>query len=161
MDSNITKALWLGVGILFFVVVVSLGLFLLNQGQDMVNAQSENISQSEKALNEAKYSAFDNETVSGSQVLNLIKEHQDKSGLFMVQVTTLKSTATQYVSSGSISTEYIVGTLTGVTVANTKAAIKLAKTETDTKYISPVAQFYAQVAKDANGQIRAVMVVQN
>lgn len=161
MDGNITKALWLGVGILFFVVVVSLGLFMLNQGQDMVNAQSDNISESEKALNDSKYSAYDNETVSGSMVLNLIKEHQDKSGAFVIQVTTLKSNNVQYISTGTVSSDFVVSGLTSVAMATVKSAIKNAKTETHNNYISPVAKFYAQVAKDANGHIRAVIVTQN
>jgi uncharacterized membrane protein len=161
MDGNITKALWLGVGILFFVVVVSLGLFMLNQGQDMVNAQSDNISESEKALNDSKYSAYDNETVSGSMVLNLIKEHQDKSGSFVIQVTTLKSSNVQYISTGTVSADFVVSGLTSVAMATVKSGIKNAKTETHNNYISPVAKFYAQVAKDANGHIRAVLVTQN
>lgn len=160
MDGNITKALWLGVGILFFVVVVSSGLFLLNQGQDMVNAQSEQIAKSERALNDSKYSAFDNEVVSGSMVLNLMKEHQDRGGLFLIQVTTNKSTNVQYLSTGTISTDYLVGTLTEQTMATIKNAIKNAKDETHNNYISPIGSFYAQVAKDANGHIRAVVVQQ-
>lgn len=160
MDSNITKALWLGVGILFFIVVVSSGLFLLNQGQDMVNAQSENISESEKRLNESKYSAYDNETVSGSMVLNLIKEHQDKGGLFLVQVTTKKVTDVDFISTGTIDANFLVGDLTAQTVSDIKTDIKNAKDETHNSYISPVAKFYAQTAKDANGNIRAVIVTQ-
>lgn len=160
MDSNITKALWLGVGILFFVVVVSSGLFLLNQGQDMVNAQSEQIAKSERALNDSRYSAFDNEVVSGSMVLNLIKEHQDRGGLFLIQVTTVKSTNIQYLSTGTISTDYLVGTLSEQTMATIKNAIKNAKDETHNNYISPIGSFYAQIAKDANGHIRAVLVQQ-
>ncbi len=158
MDNNITKALWLGVGILFFIGVVTLGLNMFNKGKSAATEQSKNLSELEKTLVESEYSMYDNETVTGADVLSCIKKFRDKSDVFAVQVSTNKGTV-KYLNSADVSKEKV--TLGSAhSSSQIESDIKAARTETSNAYINPVATFDAVLKKDSNGVISAVVFTQ-
>ncbi len=158
MDNNITKALWLGIGVLFFVGVVSLGLNVFNKGKSAANEQANNLSELEKSLVESEYSAYDNESVTGADVLSCIKKYREKSDVFAVKVVT-KKTSTVYLNTATINENgVVVGS--AKTPSSIEASIKDARTESSFSYINPVAVFDASLKKDGNGVISAVEFVQ-
>ncbi len=158
MDNNVTKALWLGVGILFFIGVVSLGLSMFDKGKSAVSKQSENLSELEKALSESEYSMYDNEEVTGADVISCIKKFRENAEVFSVQVTTKKGT-TVYLNSADFSGEHVIlGEKRSET--DIEANIKNARTESSNEYINPVASFDAFLKKDSNGVVSAVVFEQ-
>jgi hypothetical protein len=158
MDNNIGKALWIGIGILFFIAVVSLGLTLLDQGRGIAEQQSDQLTEVQKRLSDAQYDIYDNQSVAGSQVLGCIKSFREVSSTFGVSVTTKKGTLI-YLNSASFNSE-------SVTLASAHSAsiiegmIKSARDESSNAYINPVATFDAQIRKDSNGVISGVVFVQ-
>ncbi len=159
MDNNIGKALWIGVGILFFIAVVSLGLSLLDQGRGIAQEQSGNLAEMQKRLNEAKFDMYDNQDVTGAQVLAAIKSFREAKDIFAIQVTTNKGMTT-YLNNASFSG----GNVTIGTAASDSAienSIKNARNQAQLTYINPVADFDAQIRKDANGVICGIVFNQN
>lgn len=151
MDNNITKALWIGVGVLFFIAVVSIGISLLNQSTEIAQEQAAELSNIQKRLSESKFSAYDNTTVTGSQVLSCIKNFRGEKDVVAIQVKTKKGT-TVYLNTASFSADSV--TLgSGHSDSVIENAIKDARNESDSKYINPVGSFDAQVRKDSNGVI--------
>ncbi len=158
MDNNIGKALWIGVGILFFVAVVSLGLSMLDQSRSIAQDQSEKLSDIQKRLSDAQFDIYDNQTVTGSQVVAAIKNFRDYKDVFSVRVTTNKGTVT-YLNSASFSGSSVtIGSAQDDTTVEN--AIKDARDEANSSFINPVASFDAQVRRDANDVISAVEFVQ-
>ncbi len=158
MDNNITKALWLGVGVLFFIGVVTLGLNMFDKGKSAATEQSENLSELEKTLAESEYSMYDNETVTGADVISCIKKFREKSDVFAVKVSTKKGSIT-YLNSANLSGETVTLGLS-YDKSRIEADIKEARTESSESYINPVASFDASLKKDSNGVISAVEFIQ-
>lgn len=158
MDNNIGKALWIGVGILFFIAVVSLGLSMLDQGRSIAQDQSDNLSDIQKRLSNSQFDIYDNQSLSGSQVLGAIKSFREFSDVFSIRVTTNKGT-TVYLNSATFS-DASVTLGTAIADATTEGAIKNARTETNGAYINPVATFDSQIRKDANGVISGIEFTQ-
>lgn len=158
MDNNINKALWIGIGILFFVAVVSIGLSLLNQSTEIAQDQSRELSSIQQKLSDSKFSAYDNQTVSGSQVISAIKNFRDNKDVVSIQVKTKKST-TVYLNSATFSAEAVtLGSAASDLAIET--SIKNARDEKNSNYINPVANFDAQIRKDANGVISGIVFSQ-
>ncbi len=158
MDNNIGRALWIGIGILFFIAVVSLGLSMLDQGRSIAQEQSEKLSDIQKRLSDAQFDIYDNQTVSGAQVVAAIKSFREFKDIFSIRVTTNKGTVT-YLNSASFSGSSVtVGS--GHDDTTIENAIKSARDEANNAFINPVASFDAQIRKDSNGVISAIEFVQ-
>ncbi len=158
MDNNIGKALWIGVGILFFIAVVSLGLSMLDQGRSIAQDQSENLADIQRRLSDAQFDIYDNQSVTGSQVLAAIKQFRDFKDVFSVSVTTNKGTVV-YLNNATFSGgQATLGSVQDDTAVET--AIKNARDESHNAFINPVASFDAQIRKDSNGSIIGIQFVQ-
>lgn len=158
MDGNISRALWIGVGILFFIAVVTLGIGLLDQGKAIADQQTDNLAKVQKQLAEAEFDAFDNQSVVGTQVLSCIKTFRDRADQISIRVTTYKGTQT-YLNNAVISQE-VVTLSTALSSSAIETSLKQARTETHDAYINPVATFDAQIRRDANGLISAIIFQQ-
>ncbi len=158
MDNNISKALWIGIGVLFFIGVVSLGLNIYNKGKDVAIKQTESLNGLEKSLSEAEFDAFDNQSVTGAEVLSAIKNFRDKAESISISVTTNKSNAI-YLNSATFSDES-VSLASAKSVSDIEAEIKNARTESSNTYINPVAKFDANLRRDENDVICGIVFIQ-
>lgn len=158
MDNNIGKALWIGIGVLFFIAVVSLGLAMLDQGRGIAQEQSKNLAEVQKRLSDAQFDVYDNQSVAGSQVLAAVKSFRESKEAFSIQVVTKKGTVTYLNSSGFSDGKVNLGSAHSDTDIET--AIKKARDEKDNNYINPVAAFDAQIRKDTNGVIAGIVFTQ-
>lgn len=160
MDSNIQKALWLGVSIMMFVAIVSTGLFLFNKGKTVAEAGGEKLDNVSEQLSMVEYAAFDNEVVQGDLLANTIKQRKSTDGEFIVIVTTSYPSTTQYISTGSVSGGLLSGTLTAKTKAQQDTDLQNLKDETASTYINPHAKFMAQLIYDSNDVVRGIVAIQ-
>lgn len=158
MDQNIQKALWLGVGILLFIGIVSTGLSLYNKGRGVAENSSQQLDKVSKDLAESTFAPYNNAKTSGADVLSAIKLYGDQSGEIIISVTTKTGTST-YISGGSISGG-VVGNLSQMTRTAIDAQIKQANDSTSNQYINPTASFYAQLARDKNDVIKGISFTQ-
>ncbi len=155
MDQNIQKALWLGVGILLFIGIVSTGLSLYNKGRGVAEASSQQLDKVSKDLSESSFAPYNNAKTSGADVMSAIKLYADQSGDFIISVKTNTGTTT-YISSGSISSENTVGDLGKKSRGEIDKQIKAANESSNSAYINPTGNFYAQLIYDKNEVIKGI-----
>lgn len=88
--------------------------------------------------NESKYTTYDGESVTGSEVINFIK--QNEGGDVQIEVI-----------NGSGSAVYVCGEdLIAFSTTEEAELIKKAKTKTDPAYIHPNRMYYGTVVRDEN-----------
>jgi len=160
MDQNIQKALWLGVSIMMFVAIVSTGLFLFNKGKTVAEAGGEKLDNVSEQLSMVEYAAYDNEVIQGDLLANTIKQRKSTDAEFIVIVTTSYPSTTQYISSGTVSSGLLSGTLSTKTKAQQDTDLQRLKDETSATYINPHAKFMAQLIYDSNDVVRGIIAVQ-
>lgn len=111
MDGNISKALWLGVSILLFIAVVTIGLSVFGSMKDASAAANDSINSIAQSMAEEDLRAFDGKEVRGEQILGAINNLSGKSGEMIVLVATLGS-------NGGSSLNLDPKTGTGLTISN-------------------------------------------
>ncbi len=158
MDNNISKALWIGIGILFFIGVVSLGLSIFNRGKSVANHQNEALGDLERSLAESEFDKYDNQSVTGAEVLSAIKKYRDKAELISVSVTTNKGNNT-YLNSASF-TDDKVSLGSAKSSGDIETEIAAARKEASANYINPVAKFDAKIRRDENDVIAGIVFTQ-
>ncbi len=91
MDGNLSKALWIGVSILLFIAVVTVGIGIFSQMRDASNTATDRIGSIARNMEEEEFRRFDGSEVTGSQVLSAISDYSDQSGNLIILVATLGS----------------------------------------------------------------------
>lgn len=160
MDQNIQKALWLGVGVMMFIAIVSTGLFLFNKGKNLADASGEHLDSMSEQLASIQYEKFDNMVVTGGDVLNAIKQHKPKSGSFIIEVHTNHPSSTQYISSGTISSNVLNGSLSEKTKAAMDEDLQQSKDVDASEYINPQGSFMTQLVYDKNDVVKGIVAKQ-
>ncbi|MBN2220971.1 MAG: hypothetical protein JW708_02115 [Vallitaleaceae bacterium] len=160
MDQNIQKALWIGVSIMMFVAIVSTGLFLFNKGKGVAESSGNKLDDMAMQLSMVEYEKYDNMVVSGSDLVNTIKNYKTRSGEFIVVIQTAYPSTTQYVSSGTVSSNVLSSTLTAKSKAAIDSDIQAALNETSSTYINPFGDFMTQLIYDANDVVKGIVAIQ-
>lgn len=143
MDGNIQKALWLGVGIMMFLAVVAIGMTALSKGQDLSKESMSALDANAKVLSNASYNMYDNQKVSGTDVVNGIKKFKSSGEDLLVLVDTTARTAVSY-----------------TTATVTDSQLQSIQTKGDAAYVNPYGQFYATIQSDTDGVVSGITFVQ-
>lgn len=151
MDQNIQKALWLGVGVLMFVGIVSIGVMLFGKGKAVAQAGGDELDNISQQLAMTMYESFDNTTVKGDMVVNFIKQHKSDGGKFIIVVKNKKTTK-EYISKGDADSM--------TKSADVNDDIKQATDATSSTYINPHAEFDSILLYDENDVVKGVSVIQ-
>ncbi len=186
MDGNITKALWLGVSILLFVAVVSIGITVFSGMKDIGDTANDRIGSIAASLADEEFRAYDGKQVKGDDVLSAIGSFGGQSGEVIVLVRTLGdgsaldlepgttapalSSFEQYVSrtGAALKVEdkcFMLTSGTGelLTVQSKTlqdAARRDAENSNLGKYINPSGRFMSQLIYDSNQKIRGAIFAQ-
>lgn len=187
MDGNMTKALWLGVTILLFVAVVTIGITLFNGMKDIGDESGARIGSIASSLKDEIYRPFDGKQVKGDDVLTAISTFGGQSGEVIVLVDTLgdgsavalnpEGTAPSmgafesYVSTTNrtLSVEdrcFVLSSGTGSLFASQSKKLQdAARRDAENsnlpgKYINPSGRFMAHLVYDANQKICGAMFAQ-
>jgi hypothetical protein len=190
MDGNISKALWLGVSILLFIAVVTIGITVFSSMKDVSNAANEKIGARVQNLTDTQFDAYNGKEVTGDKVISAISEFSGESGDIIILVATLGANGgsavnldpsnntvpslsyfTQYVSktSGTLSVKdkcvvlsVSSGNLLDKVSQNLQDAAKRDAENANLtgKYINPSGKFIAHLIYDANNKIRGIIAAQ-
>ena len=143
MDGNIQKALWLGVGIMIFLAVVMIGMTALSKGQDMSAESMSALDDNAKVLANAQYSMYDDQMVSGTDVIDSIKKFKNADMTVVIGVDTASATSVNY-----------------TTTALAATALMNMQTKGHGAYVNPYGEFYATLDYDAAGILETIDFVQ-
>jgi len=89
MEGNLSKALWLGVSILLFIAIVTIGLSIFGGMKEVSNLASNKVGSIAQSLIEEEFRMYDGKEVRGDDVLSAISNFSGRSGEVIVMVATL------------------------------------------------------------------------
>lgn len=144
--ENSLKGLLLAAGTIITCIVIGLGFYIAREARDTASRSAGQIAKLNAEFSESDKIMYDNLSVSGTEVINVInKFRNDEIGII---VNTKKAQGTMYnrVLSSTINNGSNVYTLGGVSHSKVKDAQDI----NNNAYINPTGQFSGQVLRDSN-----------
>ena len=89
MDSNLSKALWIGVSILLFIAVVTIGISIFSGMKEATTLANDRIGSITQGMAEEEFRMFDGKEVKGDDVLSALGTFSGRGGDVIVLVATL------------------------------------------------------------------------
>lgn len=133
MEENTSRPLIIAAGLILAMLIIALAFGIYNTSKDTANDAVGQITNLSTTLSESEFTQWDGQTVTGSQVVSILKQFRNETVCIVV-------------NNGNGAVAYIQNaTLTGA-----GADISRATTRTDTAYISPSASFDCVINRDAN-----------
>ncbi len=147
--ENSLKGLILAAGTIITCVVISLGFFISREAKETASNGANQINKLNSEFVESDKIIYDGATVSGSEVINVIKKMKsDEIGIYVV---TNKSK--NYYG-------YEFDTLSGDLLKKTSSDYEEACISSNVKYINPYADFQGKVVRDKNDVITGIVFTQ-
>ncbi len=147
--ENSLKGLMLSAGIIITCVIISLGFYISREASNAAEAGAGKINELQAEFYESSYTIYDGATVSGSEVVNLIRKFADEG--IGIKVVTKKSESFYLHKFNTADGELLDGaTLT----------YKSAQDVSKSNYINPTGRFEGAVVRDANDTITGLIFTQ-
>lgn len=134
--------------LLIIATIVGIVMFAISKANSLTDSVNEEV---DKVL-EAKYTQYDGEVISGSNLLNVIKTTYSDTEPVYIQVKTISNTSGVYYVCDSSAKP--------LDDATERNLIKDARTKSNNNYIAPTGKFYGEVQKNANGAIIGIVFTQ-
>lgn len=152
--TNVVKAILIAASIFFTLAIVSIGVIVVTTGQDSVKQATSEISGIQSELADQTFLIYENNTISGSQVINTLRKYKDRE-FFGIYVETGKN------SSGH-GTWYFYDVSDPDSISDNGATDDLSSTtnESSSHYINPSGQFDSSLIYDSNNVIRGIEFIQ-
>lgn len=157
--DNITKFLQWTVGLLITLSIISAGILLWNKAMPISAAAQRQAEEQARLMYEAQFSAYDNQLVSGSQLLTAFRRYYNQEA-FYLYVQTIRGTTRQFgmtpASSGGASScpgfNYSTGQVTAGTASCSVTETSVTEV-TNTHYVPPQARFRTTLVRDGNDRV--------
>lgn len=151
--GTISKALIFGASLLFALALITIAVVAFGPATESSKSATSDFSTVTNELKDQKYLIYDNTTISGSQVVNAIRKFKAEGVKedLAIQVTTGVNGGVWYYNSFT----EVSGIEKGGGILPEKINIS-----TDVEYINPSGEFTAEVKRDTNSVIRAVIFKQ-
>ena len=148
MEDGIVKYIAIGVAVALIVGAAIFGINYMKQGKAVGTAGGKQMANIQAELSDAEFDAYDGVTVSGSEVVNVVKKFEDNE--VAVKVITKKSTAF-YGYSLNANNELDTGSV---------SASKKMQDITSPLYVNPSGSFVGSIIKDTNDVITGICFTQ-
>lgn len=165
MEESSNVSIRLFAGIIITLLVISLGFVIYRASKSGTGNAVNQINQLNDQLTESKYTDYDGQTLTGTQVISLIDSYA--GDIISVEVKTLSNTTgVKYyydgASSGGSGADEKWELTTNASGEPQKAAgdLKNAKKKASTDYISPNGSFECKVIRNKNNAITCVRFTQ-
>lgn len=147
--ENSLKGLILAAGTIITCVVISLGFFISREAKDTAANGANQINKLNAEFSESDKTIYDGATVSGSEVINVIKRFAGEK--LSIYVTTNKS---------EVFYGYSVNIHSGDILDEVYSEISSAYDEENSAYINPYAYFKGEIIRDNNDVITGIFFKQ-
>lgn len=153
MDETTGKGLSLVGTIFLTIALLTLGVLLFSVASSGAKAGQEKMANITQGLQQTEFTTYDNGTMSGSQVLNAVRQYMNNDQ-FGIQVTTGKKGIMTYGNTFNSATGVIESEKKNLNVTP-------AQTQASEHYINPSGKFKSTVVYDQNGVVRGLVFVQD
>ncbi|WP_341281073.1 hypothetical protein [Paenibacillus sp. FSL H8-0537] len=160
--ENISVFLKTTISILITLAIITSGMFLWSASQPVLQLANGQAAAQARELTEQQYSAYDNQLVSGSQIVTAYRRYATHEGLVLYVQFYKNGAYTNFgmrpdeVSSACRNFNYSSGQVTEGTSYNCYADEDDLTSSYSSYYISPQSRFRATLIKDANNTIQAI-----
>lgn len=138
MGGSLSEGLRIVFAIVITCLIITFAVTAWNSSKEAGSSALKDTNKVVTMANESKYTTYDGEFVTGSEVINFIK--QNEGGDVQIEVI-----------NGSGSAVYVCGEdLIAFSTTEEAELIKKAKTKTDPAYIHPNRMYYGTVVRDEN-----------
>ena len=163
--ENIASFLKTTISILITLAIISSGLFLWGKTQPVVELANSQAAAQARELSEQQYSAFDNQLVSGSQILTAYRRYESQPGFCLYiqrpyvhgQDAYYREISMNPSHKGSCRNfDYSIGKFKEGTGSSREVNDKEISDASGSFYISPQSRYRARLIKDDNERIAAI-----
>lgn len=165
MEENSSISFWkIAVTILLAAILIGVVFLIARQGKSVVNEKLEVINTALSENQSDGYSMYENTTISGHEVLNLIKKAVSRGDCIAIRVITgMNRTGTNtngkdYNYTLAESTDGVK--ITKITSADSQPEANQQGKINDENYVNPYGVFRCEIKKDANGVTVALVLTQ-
>ncbi len=153
--ENSLKMLMIGAAVVITLAVITSGFFILRQGQGILKNSTEKIGEISSDIEESEFTMYEDQKISGSEVVNLVRKYDDKR--MGIYVETGKDTNGEwYINniSGITSNDYIGE------ISSSGEKISKMIDENNNEYVNPSGKFLGKVIRNENDTIIGLYFVQ-
>jgi len=151
MNENILSFIKWAAGIVITLAIISIVILIFSTSKEAVSESIGKLNEFQTSISESELTGFDQEIVSGAEVVYLIKNMKDRQ--LGIQVTTGTGSVSWYGYSCTLGNPASLGSPSASTVSS-------AIDETSSAYINKSGDFLGAIYRDANETIIAVTFVQ-
>ncbi len=151
MEENTGVGIRVAAGIFLTIMLITIVVIITISSQDAAKQGQTKMASITTQLSDTEFNTYSNTTLSGSQVLNAIRQYMDLEQ-FGIQVTTGKQAMSYYGDSFDND-----GTITSKTK---ERDLKPAEDQAARTYINPSGKFSSKVVRDKNNMIRGIIFTQ-
>ena len=157
MKESTSTALMFGAALFLALALVGIAVNVFSPATEAAKAATTDFSSATTELKDQKYLIYDNTTISGSQVTNAIRkfEAEGKAGNIAIHVKTGQNTNGNWYYNDFSGGDALTNPDKGQTLKPENI-----NTTTHAEYINPSGMFYAEVKRDSNSVIRALIFTQ-
>ncbi|GAB1159673.1 hypothetical protein YWY31_56980 [Paenibacillus illinoisensis] len=159
MEENTGVGIRVAAGIFLTIMLITIVVIITISSQDAAKQGQTKMAAITTQLSDTEYQTYSNTTLSGSQVLNAIRQYMNQEQ-FGVQVITGKQKITnpsgtfygnEFVVNGSVVTEVKYGK---------RDYLSSAENQSSDLYINPSGKFQSSIVRDENNMIRGIIFKQ-
>lgn len=165
MEENSSISFWkIAVTILLAAILIGVVFLIARQGKSVVNEKLEVINTALSENQSDGYSLYENTTISGHEVLTLIKKAVDRGDCIAIRVITgmnqagTNTNGKDYNYTLAESTDGVK--ITKITSPNSQPEANQHGKVNDENYVNPYGIFHCEIKKDANGVTVALVLTQ-
>lgn len=149
MEENTSRPLIIAAGLILAMLIIALAFGIYNTSKDTANDAVSQITNLSTTLAESEFTQWEGQTVTGSQVVSLIKQFQtDTCAVVVDNNGAVAGGVTNY---GYVLTSGFTTTTGTLTNARSTSTVAMATDKTNSgAYVTPSASFTCTVIRDAN-----------
>ncbi len=156
--ENSLKGLILAAGIIITCIIISLGFYIAREASDTASTGAGQINELTAEFADASLTMYDGTSVSGSEVLNVLRKYDGETiGILVKNSSNSSGAAYNYTinfESGSVTR----GELGSKTTANKYTDAR--NVQNTSVYINPTGRFAGNVVRNSNGSVIGLVFAQ-
>lgn len=154
--ENSLKMLMIGAAVAITLAVVTSGFFILRQGQGILKSSTSKISEISSDIEETEFTIYQDQEVSGSEVVNVIRKYEnERIGIYVE--TGKDSSGSWYINSiSNVDSDDLVGEISSSSTTDFSNIID----ESEKEYVNPNGRFLGKVIRNENKSVIGLYFVQ-
>ncbi|WP_426333434.1 ABC transporter permease [Paenibacillus silvae] len=157
MEENTGVGIRVAAGIFLTIMLITIVVIITISSQDAAKQGQTKMAAITTQLSDTEYQTYSNTVLSGSQVLNAVRQYMNQEQ-FGVQVITGKQRGTKGTFYGN---EFVLdGTLVSKVLDGKNDYLSSAEDQSSNLYINPSGKFKSSIVRDKNNMIRGIIFEQ-